>query len=159
MIKLIAYSSKDDMIQINNSFVEAVFAPQLHQYDCGFACIKMIYKWSKISSLSVNEYTIENEIQNDNIINAVISKYDMNTPLWTIEMYQILCELSIPIQYDCIYYTKCFGISSDHSELDWYKEKEDMSNNRLLKIIDLFQYGLDNKWNIIQVRLFEVIRV
>lgn len=111
-------------------FVEVPLINQLYSWDCGLACILMVFRTVGINSHNINSLT----------------KLCCTTSIWTVDLAYILQKFSISFSY----YTVTFGVNPNYSVETFYKEQ---LPNDVVRVDMLFKKSLEAGINI-QCRSF-----
>ena len=94
-----------------------------NDFDCGIACVHMIYKWAEESYLPTED----------------ISR--IKSPLWTIDLLE---QLLLASNLDCHMYTLALGIHEYHDNIDWYEKYNNCDDKS--RIQSLFKKSVENNW-------------
>ena len=96
-------------------------------FDCGIACVRMLYGWAQ------EPYTPSEEISR------------IKSPLWTIDLME---QLLMSSNLDCHMYTVALGIHEYHNNIDWYEKYNDCDDKG--RIQALFKKSMDENWPVHQ---------
>ena len=93
------------------------------EFDCGIACVRMLYGWSQESFIPTEEIA------------------RIKTPLWTIDLME---QLLMASSLDCHMYTLALGVQEYHADIEWYEKCNSKGDET--RIQSLFKKCVDNKW-------------
>ncbi|CAL2242886.1 unnamed protein product [Prunus armeniaca] len=97
-------------------FVEVPHINQLHSWDCGLACLVMVFRTVGIDSCDIQ----------------TLAELCCTTSIWTVDLAYLLQKFSISFSY----YTVTFGANPNYSGETFYKEQ---LPNDLARVDTLFQ--------------------
>ncbi|XP_050385070.1 guanylyl cyclase 1 isoform X1 [Argentina anserina] len=101
-------------------FVEVPHINQLHSWDCGLACVLMVFRTFGIDSCDIQ----------------TLADLCCTNSIWTVDLAYLLQKFSI----DFSYYTVTFGANPNYSGETFYKEQ---LPNDLVRVDTLFQKALE----------------
>ncbi|XP_024027789.1 protein GUCD1 isoform X1 [Morus notabilis] len=106
-------------------FIEVPHINQLYYWDCGLACVLMVFR-----TVGINSHNIKS-----------IAELCCTTSIWTVDLAYILQKFSVSFSY----YTVTFGVNPNYSVETFYKEQ---LPNDLLRVDTLFKKSLEAGINI-----------
>ncbi|PON56521.1 Guanylyl cyclase [Parasponia andersonii] len=109
----------------SSHFVEVPHINQLYSWDCGLACVLMVFR-----TVSINSHSIES-----------LAELCCTTSIWTVDLAYLLQKFSISF----LYYTVTYGANPNYSVETFYKEQ---LPNDLIRVDMLFQKSLEAGINI-----------
>ncbi|XP_048326317.2 guanylyl cyclase 1 isoform X2 [Ziziphus jujuba] len=105
--------------------VEVPHINQLYSWDCGLACVLMVFR-----TVGINSYSIQS-----------LAELCCTNSIWTVDLAYLLHEFSISFSY----YTVTLGANPNYSDETFYKEQLPKD---LVRVETLFQRSLDAGLNI-----------
>ena len=129
----------------NAKEISTIFVSQENKMDCGLACVRMVLNWT---------FGCRYEIKCQSF----------HFPMWTIDMFMVINNASKVSNVQ--FFTTFCGVGAHHRKLQWYTYAPDVDctciemsnesnihssvNEEFDRISELYQYGKDQKWNIIE---------
>lgn len=101
-------------------FVEVPHINQLYAWDCGLACVLMVF-----GTFGIHSHNIES-----------LAELCRTTSIWTVDLAYLLQKFSVSFSY----YTVTFGVNPNYSVETFYKEQ---LPNDLIRVDTLFKRSLE----------------